>query len=74
MDIEILKTKKIAELREIAKTFHIENYEKMKKNELVEAISEPRKTTAPAAPTESKKAPKPAKTAEKPAEIQEKPA
>ena len=71
MDIEILKTKKIAELREIAKTFHIENYEKMKKNELVEAISEPRKTTAP---TESKKAPKPAKTAEKPAEIQEKPA
>mgnify|MGYP000916980364 CR=1 FL=1 len=41
MDIEILKSKKISELREIAKTFQIENYEKMKKAELIKAISEP---------------------------------
>ncbi len=41
MDIEILSSKKLAELREIAKTFHIENYEKMKKAELVQAISKP---------------------------------
>ncbi len=41
MDIEILSSKKISELREIAKTFHIENYEKMKKADLIQAISQP---------------------------------
>ncbi len=40
MDIEILKSKKIAELREIAKSFHMEHYEKMKKAELVQTLSE----------------------------------
>lgn len=39
MDIEILQSKKIAELREIARTMKLENYEKMKKAELVQAIS-----------------------------------
>jgi len=51
MDIEILSSKKISELREIAKTFHIENYEKMKKAELIQAISQPnQKEESPAAP------------------------
>lgn len=44
MDIEILNSKKISELREIAKTLQIENYEKLKKAELVKAISEPAKS------------------------------
>lgn len=51
MDIEILSSKKISELREIAKTFHIENYEKLKKAELIQAISQPgQKEEAPAEP------------------------
>jgi len=41
MDIEILSSKKIAELREIAKSFHVQNYEKLKKAELIQAISQP---------------------------------
>lgn len=52
MEIEILKGKKIAELREIAKTLHIENYEKMKKADLVDAISVPAKKEE--VPSESK--------------------
>lgn len=43
MDIEILNSKKLSELREIAKSFHVENYEKLKKAELVLAISQPAK-------------------------------
>lgn len=43
MDIEILKSKKLAELREIAKNFHIAGFEKMKKAELMEALTEPLK-------------------------------
>ncbi len=51
MDIEILNSKKLSELREIAKTFHIENYEKMRKAELVQAIAQPgKKDEAPAEP------------------------
>lgn len=42
MDIEILKGKKIAELREIAKTIQIEGFEKMKKADLVNAIAGPK--------------------------------
>jgi transcription termination factor Rho len=38
MDQNILKTKKIAELREIAKAFSVEGYEKMKKTELLEVL------------------------------------
>lgn len=41
MDSEILNSKKIAELREIAKSFHVPNYEKLKKAELIQAISQP---------------------------------
>lgn len=43
MDIEILNRKKISELREIAKNFHVENYEKLKKAELIKAIAQPDK-------------------------------
>ncbi len=38
MDERTLKTKKVAELREIAKTFGLAGYEKMKKAELIEAL------------------------------------
>lgn len=38
MNLNLLKTKKIAELREIAKAFSIEGYESMKKSELLEAL------------------------------------
>ena len=41
MDIEILNSKKLSELREIAKTFQIKNYEKMRKAELIQAIAQP---------------------------------
>lgn len=63
MDIEILNSKKLSELREIAKSFHVENYEKLKKAELVLAISQP-----------AKNAEVPAKIAEAPAKIAEAPA
>ena len=53
MDEQTLKSKKVADLREIAKTFGLEGYEKMKKAELVAALmkdDEPaeEKTAAPA--------------------------
>ena len=38
MDESALKAKKVAELREIARTFGLENYQKMKKAELVKAL------------------------------------
>lgn len=38
MEQNVLKNKKISELREIAKAFSIEGYEKMKKAELLEAL------------------------------------
>jgi len=41
MDIDILNKKKIAELREIARSMQIAGYEKMKKAELIQAISQP---------------------------------
>lgn len=39
MDISVLKEKKVAELREIAKAFEIEGYEKMLKSQLIEALT-----------------------------------
>ncbi len=39
MDEQILKTKKVAELREIARAFRIPGYDKMKKGELLEALT-----------------------------------
>ncbi|HVI42197.1 MAG TPA: transcription termination factor Rho, partial [Anaerovoracaceae bacterium] len=62
MDIEILNSKKISELREIAKTFQIGNFEKLKKAELIQAISGPAKKAevlAEADETPAKKAPAP---------------
>lgn len=38
MDEQTLKSKKVADLREIAKTFGLTGYEKMKKAELIEAL------------------------------------
>ena len=38
MDVETLKAKKVAELREIAKVFHIDGYEKMKKADLLDVL------------------------------------
>ena len=59
MDNEILNVKKLSELREIAKTLHVENYEKLKKAELIQAISQPRQkaeTTEAAQPEKTGKA------------------
>ena len=39
MDIEILKAKKMAELREIAKSFSIPKYETLRKADLIEALT-----------------------------------
>lgn len=44
MDERTLKAKKVAELREIAKTFGLAGYEKMKKAELIEALMTDEKT------------------------------
>lgn len=38
MDEKTLKSKKVSELREIAKTFGLEGYEKMKKAEIIDAL------------------------------------
>ncbi len=53
MDIEILNSKKLAELREIAKSFHVPNFEKLKKAELIQAISQPREKGETEAPPAS---------------------
>ncbi len=39
MNISILKEKKVAELKEIGKAFGVEGYDKMKKSELIEALT-----------------------------------
>lgn len=44
MEQNVLKNKKLAELREIAKAFSVEGYIKMKKSELIEALSKDEKT------------------------------
>ena len=71
MDEATLKSKKVAELKEIAKTFGLKGYEKMRKAELVAALmkdDEPTstKTTEPVDPKAEEpakaKAKKPAKT------------
>ncbi|MBN7774026.1 transcription termination factor Rho [Clostridium aminobutyricum] len=51
MDQNVLKTKKIAELKEIAKAFSVEGYEKMKKSELLEVlgVNDEKATPNPAA-------------------------
>ena len=38
LDEKTLKSKKVADLREIARTFGLEGYEKMKKAELIENL------------------------------------
>lgn len=63
MDIEVLNSKKLAELREIAKSFQIENYEKMRKADLIKAISEPAKAGSVPEDADSK----PEKTSKAPA-------
>ena len=61
MDEATLKAKKVAELREIAKTFGLEGYAKMKKAELVSALM----VDESPAKTEEEPAKKPAKRATK---------
>ena len=73
MDEATLKAKKVADLREIAKTFGLEGYAKMKKAELVAALmmDEPEKKEPEQKEPEKPKAEK-AKKAEK--AVPEKPA
>lgn len=40
MESQVLETKKLAELREIARAFHIEGFEKMKKSQLIQAMTQ----------------------------------
>ena len=71
MDEATLKSKKVAELKEIAKTFGLKGYDKMKKAELVAALmidETPAREEAPAAPAEEAAA---AEAAEAPAEAVE---
>ena len=68
MDEATLKSKKVADLREIAKTFGLEGYAKMKKAELVSALmidpEEPKEEKpAKAAPKETAKVSRAAKAA-----------
>ena len=47
MDEQTLKEKKVSELREIAKVFGLEGYEKMKKAEIIEALKMDEVQSAP---------------------------
>ncbi|WP_027400267.1 transcription termination factor Rho [Anaerovorax odorimutans] len=53
MNIETLKGKKVAELREIAKTFKLEGYEKLKKADLINALIKARWETQAKMETEA---------------------
>lgn len=55
MDAAILKTKKIAELREIAKAFGIKGYQNLKKAELLSTLIGENDMPAPKPPAETKK-------------------
>lgn len=61
MDESALKGKKVAELREIAKTFGLKNYQKMKKAELVQALmkddEQPKKADSAESEAAAEKAP-----------------
>ena len=62
IDKDTLKAKKVAELREIASTFGLKGYEKMKKAELIEALMSDEENTAEKA-AEPAAAPAPAPAA-----------
>ena len=47
MDMEILKAKKLAELREIAKSFNIPGAQTMRKADLIAALAGPAEAAAP---------------------------
>ncbi len=61
MDEQTLKAKKVSELREIAKVFGLEGYEKMKKSEIIEALKMDEESkdavNAEATPTEEMNSP-----------------
>jgi transcription termination factor Rho len=57
MDEAILKTKKVVELREIARAFGIPYYQKLKKAELLEALTKGAEATAATKPAEELKKP-----------------
>ena len=56
MDEATLKSKKVAELREIAKAFGLEGYDKMKKAELIEAMKNDGAEEMPAEETTAEEA------------------
>lgn len=60
MDEKTLKDKKVAELRIIADTFGIENYEKMKKAELIDALMNMQKEQEPQEEVQEEQPKKPA--------------
>lgn len=72
MDAAILKTKKIAELREIAKAFGIKGYQNLKKAELLSTLIGENDMPAPKPPAETKKGKKVTQEAPKKRETQEK--
>ena len=74
MDEATLKSKKVAELKEIAKTFGLKGYEKMRKAELVAALM--KDDTQPEPKAEAKAAPAKAavEAADEPAEVKSNPA
>ena len=69
MDEATLKSKKVAELKEIAKTFGLKGYDKMKKAELIAALAKPDEKAEPPA-----KAAEPAEEAPAAAPVEETPA
>ena len=76
MDEATLKSKKVAELKEIAKTFGLKGYEKMRKAELIAALmidEEPKAKTAETADTPAKPEKKAVKAQEDSAETAETP-
>ena len=58
MDEATLKAKKVTELKEVAKTFGLAGYDKMKKSELIDALISDAPQPADAKATEPVNAPK----------------
>ena len=68
MDEATLKTKTVADLRQIAKTFGLEGYSKMKKAELITALMKDEDPKPEGSEAPEKKAEAPAKQEEKPSQ------
>ena len=70
MDVQTLKAKKVAELKEIAKAFNVPGYEKMKKADLLEALINGSKDAPDITPPEDEKTVVPKKVVKKKEEAQ----